>query len=108
MKRHHVRLAAEAEQDLIDIWHYIAVNDSPRQADDVLERLEELCAGLAEFPARGHVPPELERIGVMNYREVRFKPYRVIYEIVGRDVFIHCILDGRRDMQSLLLRRLTR
>ncbi len=79
MKRHHVRLAEEAEQDLIDIWHYIAVNDSPQQADCVLERLEELCVGLFEFPARGHVPPELERIGVMNDREVCFKPYRVIY-----------------------------
>ena len=108
MKRYHVRLTEEAELDLLDIYHYIAAHDSPQQVGHVLERLEELCAELAEFPARGHVPPELERVGVMNYREVHFKPYRVIYEIAGRDVFIHCILDGRRDIQSLLERRLTR
>ena len=36
------------------------------------------------------------------------KPYRVICEVIGRDVYIHCVLDGRRDMQSLLERRLVR
>ena len=43
-----------------------------------------------------------------GYREVHFKPYRIIYEIVGRKVFIHCVLDGRRAVQELLERRLLR
>jgi len=77
-------------------------------AEQMLARLEELCASLIELAERGHIPPELERIGVMNFREVHCKPYRVICEIAGRNVFIHCILDGRRDMQYLLERRLVR
>jgi len=32
----------------------------------------------------------------------------VIYQLIGRNVFVHCVLDGRRDMQSLLERRLLR
>jgi toxin ParE1/3/4 len=39
-------------------------------------------------------------------RQVFFKPYRVIYEIVGNDVVVQLISDGRRNLQSLLLRRL--
>lgn len=108
MKRYRVRLTEDAEQDLIDIYRYIALNDAPENADDVLDQLESRCSRLTELPERGHVPPELDRIGVTNYREVYFKPYRVIYETIRQDVFIHCILDGRRDMPTLLQRRLIR
>ncbi len=45
-------------------------------------------------------------MGIREYRETRFKPYRVIYRIMGRRVFVHLIADGRRDMRTLLERRL--
>jgi toxin ParE1/3/4 len=108
VKRYRIRLTEDAEQDLIDIYRYIALQDSSKNADYVLDQLESLCSRLTELPDRGHVPPELDRIGVTNYREIYFKPYRVIYEAIRQDVFIHCILDGRRDIPSLLHRRLIR
>ncbi|HEB55678.1 MAG TPA: type II toxin-antitoxin system RelE/ParE family toxin [Gammaproteobacteria bacterium] len=108
MKNHRVRLTEEAEQDLIDIYRYIAFHDSVENADYVLDQLESLCSRLNELPERGHVPPELDRIGVTNYREVIFKPYRIVYEVIRQDIFIHCILDGRRDILTLLERRLIR
>ena len=108
MKRFHVRLSAEAEQDLIDIYRHIANHDSVDDAERVLNQLEAVCSRLSEFPRRGHIPPELERIAVTNFLELTFKPWRIIYEVVHGDVFIHCILDGRRDMLALLERRLLR
>ncbi len=106
--RYGVRITEAAERDLLDIWEYVALNDAPGKADDLLERLELTCGSLVTSPGRGHVPPELARIGVDLYREVHFKPYRVIYETTGRTVYVHAILDGRRDLQSLLERRLLR
>lgn len=108
MKHYCVRLAEDAEQDLIDIYRYIALHDCVENADYVLDQLESLCSRLTDLPERGHIPPELDRIGVTSYREVNFKPYRVIYELIRQDVFVHCILDGRRDIPSLLERRLIR
>ena len=108
MTRYRDRISEEAEQDLIDIYRYVAIHDSVEKAAYVLERLEPLCSSLAELPMRGHIPPELDRIGLTNYREVHFHPYRAIYEVIGQDVFVHCVLDGRRDIQSLLERRLVR
>ena len=108
MKRYRVRLAEDAEQDLIDIYRYVALHDSVEKAAYVLDQLESLCSRLTELPEGGHVPPELDRIGVTNYRGVHFEPYRVIYEVIRQDVFIHCVLDGHRDTQSLLERRLLR
>jgi len=108
VRRYRVRIIEDAEQDLIEIYTYVATNDSVEKADYLLDRLETLCLSLDEPAARGHVPPELDRIGTSAYREVHFKPYRVIYQIIGRNVYIHCVLDGRRDMQALLERRLLR
>ena len=41
-----------------------------------------------------------------EYRQLYFKPYRVIYRIVEVRVYIYLIADGRRDMEALLSRRL--
>jgi len=101
-------LIQEAEDDLFDICGYILNNDSPAHAEYVLLKLQEACVSLDEMPERGHTPPELERIGITEFKEIHFKPYRVIYEIEKKTVFIHCILDGRRDVQDLLERRLLR
>jgi toxin ParE1/3/4 len=61
---------------------------------------------LATFPERGSYPKELLALGIREYRQAFFKPYRLIYRVIGKRVFIYLIADGRRDMQSLLFRRL--
>ena len=108
MKHYRVQIVEDAERDLIDIYRYIAFHDSPENADYVIDQLESLCLRLSEFPQRGHVPLELDRIGVTDYREVLFKPYRIIYQIIRQDIYVHCIFDGRRDILSFLERRLLR
>lgn len=103
-----VLIAEDAERDIADIHAYVAETDSAQKADRLVDKLEELCAKLAELPERGNVPPELRAIGITEYREVHYKPYRVIYRVLERRVVVYCVLDGRRDMQSLLMRRLIR
>ncbi len=108
MKRYNVRLTSEVESDLVDLFEYIARKDSIDNAYYVLEKLDTLILSLDQQPERGHYPPELDKRGVKDYREVHFKPYRVIYEIIGNHVVILGCFDGRRDMESLLERRLLR
>ena len=108
MKRYHVRLTDEVEYDLIDLFEYIARKDSIDNAYYVLEKIDALILSLDQQPERGHYAPELYKHGVKDYREAHFKPYRVIYEIVGNRVVVLGCFDGRRDMASLLERRLLR
>jgi len=108
LKRYRVCLTQEAEADLLDLFEYIARKDSAANAYHVLEELEALILSLDQNPERGHFPPELMEHGVKDYREVLFKPYRVIYEVEGNCVFVLACFDGRRDMQLLLERRLLR
>jgi len=106
--KHRVSLVEAAERDLYGLHFYVESNDSAEHADALLDRLERAVASLAKMPERGHFPPELERIGIREYREIHFKPYRILYAIHGDTVIVHCVLDGRRDMQSLLEHRLLR
>ncbi len=106
--RFAVHLIEDAEKDLLDIYQYIAMNDSVEQADRLLDHLEGTVQELETFPMRGHIPPELERIGVLDFKEIHWKPFRIIYEIRKSEVFVHCILDGRRDLQELLQKRVLR
>lgn len=104
--RHDVRLTAGAEWDLESIYDYIAESDSKASANHILDRLLKAAEGLATLPERGSRPRELLALGIREYRQVFFKPYRLIYRIIGQQVFIVLIADGRRDMQTLLARRL--
>ncbi|NOX87992.1 MAG: type II toxin-antitoxin system RelE/ParE family toxin [Calditrichaeota bacterium] len=106
--KYEVFLTTDAEEDIFEIYEYVALHDSVGKADTLLKKLKETCDSLKNYPDRGHLPPELERINVREYSEIHFKPYRIVYQIRGNKVFIHCVLDGRRDLQDLLQKRLLR
>ena len=105
-RRYDVLLTEGAEQDLEALHDYIAEFDCVANANRVLDQLMEAAARLSVSPERGSYPKELVTLGIKEYRQTSFKPYRVIYRIVGHQVIVHLIADGRRDMQSVLARRL--
>ncbi len=101
-----VLLTNDAARDLEELYDYIALHDAPQKADYVLEQVENAFSTLSEFPQRGAYPKELAALGIREYREIFFKPYRIIYRVIGENVYVLLIVDGRRDMQTLLQRRL--
>jgi len=101
-----VFLTADAVRDIEELYQYIARHDAPGKAQNVLTKIEKTFNSLSKTPERGVRPKELLALGIHEYREVFFKPYRLIYRIIGDRVYILLIVDGRRDMQSLLQRRL--
>ena len=101
-----VFLTNDAESDLDELYDYIALHDSPQKADYVLEQVDRAFARLSELPERGTHPKELLALGIREYREIFFKPYRIIYRVMDKNVYVLLIADGRRDMQTLLHRRL--
>ncbi len=88
------------------IHDYISEFDCVGNANYVLDELMDVVESLSKFPQRGSYPKELVALGIKEYRQTFFKPYRVIYRITGSQVIIQLIADGRRDMQLVLARRL--
>ena len=101
-----VLLTNDAARDLEELYDYIALHDAPQRADYVLEQVEKAFSTLSEFPERGAYPKELVSIGIREYREIFFKPYRIVYRVIDKNIYVLLIVDGRRDMQTLLQRRL--
>ena len=104
--RFKVLLTKDALRDLEELYDYIAFHDTPRRADYVLDKIEEAFSSLYDLPERGAYPKELLALGIREYREIFYKPYRIIYRILKKKVYVLLIVDGRRDMQALLQRRL--
>ena len=99
-------LTRDVERDLEKLYDYIAAHDTVGNADRVLDRIEKALHSLSSFPERGSHTKELLALGIREYRQTFFKPYRLIYRIVEQRVYVYLIVDGRRDMQALLVRRL--
>jgi toxin ParE1/3/4 len=101
-----VLLTADAANDLEELYRYISLHDSSGKAEQVLTKIEKTFLSLSDSPERGAYPKELLALGIRDYREIFFKPYRVIYKVMGNLVYVLLIVDGRREMQALLQRRL--
>ncbi|MCG6941812.1 MAG: type II toxin-antitoxin system RelE/ParE family toxin [Thiohalocapsa sp.] len=96
-----------ARRDLHAIVGYIA-EDNLENAFAVLDRLQARAETLSDNAQRGRVVPELRAIDVYQYRELIEKPWRIVYRIERDAVLIMAVLDGRRDLRSVLLERLVR
>ena len=108
MKRYNVQVTEGAERDLAEIVAFLAEREGLALAEQILEGILSTAAELAHFPERGPHPKELQVLGIRDFRQVFFQPYRLIYRMAGRQVFLYLVADGRRDFQTLLERRLLR
>ncbi len=97
-----------AKEDMREILFYVSINDSLEIANKLLDKIEETCYKLEKFPHRGHIPEELRTTGIKRYLEIHYKPYRIIYEIKKEKVYVHTVLDGRRNIQEILSNRIVR
>lgn len=101
-----VELTRDANADLNRLADFLAQHQTIEQAAYVVSQLEAVIAKLTAYPERGAYPPELLALGIREYRQVFFKPYRLIYRVMGKRVVVMLIADGRRDMVALLGERL--
>jgi toxin ParE1/3/4 len=96
-----------AEDDLLGILEYIAA-DNPDQARKKLKEIKKKAGGLQAFPEKGRIVPELLAQGILIYREFIASPWRIIYRITANRVYVLSVLDSRRNIEDILLDRLTR
>ena len=91
-----------AVSDLESIIEYIAEN-SPLTAKALFRELKKQINTL---PQRGRHIPELQEQGIFLYRELIISPWRVMYRIHERIVYVMAIIDSRRNIEDILLEKL--
>lgn len=103
--KYPVEFTSGSKQDLFKIYRYIKNAGRPKTAKRLSRQITELCTSLSENPERGHLPAELEGLSTLLCRQVVIKNYRVIYQIIGKVVIIHGIIDGRRSIREVMRQR---
>jgi toxin ParE1/3/4 len=87
----------QAEDDLLDIWHYVA-QDNPDAADRVLARIENALVLLSRNPLMGPARPDL-RDGLRYFASGR---YLILYSAREDGITVVRVLHGARHLPGLL------
>lgn len=106
-KNYEVIWSNIAENDLKNIIEYIAV-DSPYNALKIFKKLKQKASILCTFPDRGRIVPELRDHGILQYRELIIPPWRILFRISEKYVYVLSVLDSRQNIEDILLNRLIR
>ena len=104
MKKYSIKWTETAKNDLNDIINYIAI-DSINNAIKQYERIKEAALSLSYFPNQGRIIPELSKHNIIKYKERIIDPWRMMYKIENKEIYIMAIIDGRRNIEDILMRR---
>jgi len=91
-----IRITPLAEQDLVEIWYFIA-QDDPVAADRLLDLLEEKYKLLADNPHMALARPDIAK-------ELPYHPvgnYLLLYRIISGGIELVRVVHGARDLQTL-------
>ena len=101
-----VVLLRSAERDLKELKNYITQQFSLKVWSATYSEIKQSVRYLREFPMVGTIPPELEKLGLVQYRQILSGKNRIIYELRQDLIYIHIIADTRKEFRSLLMTRL--
>ena len=105
-KKYQVVWSNIAENDLKNIIEYIA-DDNPSNAFKIFKSIKQKASKLFTLPEGGRIVPELRDQGILQYRELIIPPWRILYRISEKRVYVLSVLDSRRNIEDILLKRLT-
>ncbi|MES2302712.1 MAG: type II toxin-antitoxin system RelE/ParE family toxin [Pseudomonadota bacterium] len=104
-----LRYSEQARSDLAEIFQQRLAQRGAEGWDSARAYVAAIVTtieGIADYPERGPIPPELEAIGERGWRQALHAPYRVIYLLEEDAATVALVADSRRDSASLLQARL--
>ena len=104
-EKYIVNITENAENDLNEILLFIA-QKNPQTAIKIMERLQAKIETLDHFPNRGSYVPELLARNIKEYRQITEAPWKIIYKVDDETVNILAIIDSRRNLQDILIKKL--
>jgi len=94
-----------ATKDVEKIYRYLLNSEGKEAAEKMFARIREAFESLRQLPLRGKIVPELKGMNQQNYREILIGVCRIIYQVAGERVVIAAVVDTRRSVQDVLVKR---
>ena len=105
MKKFKVIWTENAHLDLKLIIEYIKI-DNINAAKNIFTQIKKECDSLYALAERKRVVPELQQIGILKYKEIIYKRWRIIYKIDDEKVYVLIVIDTSRNLEDILFQRL--
>ncbi|MGM0600977.1 MAG: type II toxin-antitoxin system RelE/ParE family toxin [Candidatus Rifleibacteriota bacterium] len=102
-----VKWTDSAHLELVEIIEHIA-KEAPKTARNCFKKIKTESERLKTLPEQGRYVPELEKQNLLLYRELIVVPWRLIYKISGKNVYVLAVFDSRQNIEDILLKRLLR
>ena len=96
----------DAREDIEEIILFIKDRSGSEIARSIYQRIIERIEKLTELSKVGRKVPELSILGNHEYHEIIESPWRIIYRIDEKEVRIISILDGRRNVEEILYKKM--
>jgi plasmid stabilization system protein ParE len=103
-----LRILDEAQEDTKDLRRSILRSLGAETWKQTSAQLAVTFTHIRQFPQSGYVPAELADFGGVNFREMLSGQNRVIYELCDDTIYMQVVTDTRRDLRTLLQKRLLR
>ncbi len=105
MHKYSVVWTENAQYDLELIIRYIKM-DSVAIAKEIFFEIKNVCDELYYMPTRKRIVPELQQVGIVKYREILYKRWRIIFKIEDKSVSVLIVADSSRNLEDILFQRL--
>ena len=106
--KYQVVILQSAEQDLKELRTYLIKQFGNQAWQNSYASIKATINKLKSFPLSGSTPDGLEQLNLAQYRQLISGQNRIIYEVRQKIIYVHVVVDTRRDMKTLLTRRLLR
>ncbi|MBU9434153.1 type II toxin-antitoxin system RelE/ParE family toxin [Burkholderia multivorans] len=97
-----------AETDLKELRGYVVKHFGKDTWQETYSKIKQSVALIESHPTSGKIPEELATLNLNQYRQILSGMNRIIYEVRGDTAYIHIVCDTRKDLRSLLMRRILR
>jgi addiction module RelE/StbE family toxin len=91
-------------REIVEFYYEVNRSYSKKIFTKIIGRIREL----ENFPLKGRIVPELKEHNIDAYRELIEENYRIIYKIFDEEVLLISVIDARRNVEEVLIRKLQR
>jgi plasmid stabilization system protein ParE len=105
LEKYIVNMTQNAENDLNEIILFIA-QSNPQTAIKIMEKIQARINTLDHSPNRGSYVPELLARNIKDYRQITESPWKIVYRVDEEIVNVLTIIDSRRNLQDVLIKKL--
>jgi toxin ParE1/3/4 len=96
----------DAKSDLIEIITYIKERSGSEIARKIYNKVRNQIGKIILYPESFRAVPELLDIGVTEIKELVESPWRIFFRIDNNEIKILTILDGRRNIEEILYKKM--